>query len=259
MKIFIHGNSGSPSNFKSVAEKDDVLLTIPGHEGVKAPLNCDLISLGKIIGEEISSYISPNSPYQIVAHSLGSNVAVHAIDYLRSSGLKLPEKLIIIAGPLLTKLDNLGKLFLSESSGVIFSELNPLRESLERAIILNNLKNDGLNQFIDGFKNTEPNFRVRFIESVGRGQFLNELEIIKEEGIPTHFILGSNDPFIDKENLFNQASSIPLSKFTLLEGLAHYPHLENPSLLKKTLLALNQDISHHNNIVRNDAFNEKGI
>jgi|GEM_PF-4182457 len=258
LRIFIHGNSGTPSNFKNIAEREDILLTIAGHGGSKAPAKCDLINLGRLLGEEISGLTVSDIPYQIIAHSLGCNVTVHAIKHLLDTGKSLPEKLTFIAGPLLTKVEQLGELFSSEHSGSIFTQLNPLRKSLERAIILNNLKNDSVNQFIEGFKITDPNFRVRFIDSVSKGEFLNELEIIKEQTIPTYFLLGSKDPFINKENLFEQASQVENINFFLLEGLAHYPHLENPSLLKKTLLALEQEPFHHYKLEVNGKLMEQG-
>ncbi|MCF8059283.1 MAG: alpha/beta hydrolase [Bacteriovoracaceae bacterium] len=253
LNIFIHGNSGSPSNFQNIADRGDLMLTIPGHQGQEAPFACDLISLGQILGDEIRSHLPINTPYQLVAHSLGCNISVHAINFLKESGFNLPEKLILIAGPLLTTLNNLGSLFSSEPSGVIFTESNPLKVHIERAIILNNLKNIGLNQFIDGFKNTDPNFRERFIGSIGKGEFLNELEVLEKQGIPTHFLLGSKDPFINRENFIKQASQSPNFRFTLLEGLAHYPHLENPKLVKKTLLALNKETFHHQNLKTTDS------
>jgi len=265
--FFIHGNSFSKDifqyqllNSKLFINFRLIALDLPGHgqsdfaklesvEGLLAPYSLPFYA--SILYEFILKFSFPsNSSYLLCGHSLGGHIV---LEYLGLQQKKQARKRtnhdlqckgsILIGTPPIRSLEEMNLAFLPNPNlTVAFKELVSLKEIKEfidscffRKDILENWQ---LENFYNCFLKTDPRSRSLLLDSLTRGDFLNEIDIIQEGHSSHYFICGENDPFINLD--FLKKNTGKNSTFIPLIHSGHIPHYESSEIFNELFFVICQ-------------------
>jgi pimeloyl-ACP methyl ester carboxylesterase len=237
--IFIHGNSGSPKDWRFLCDALD--LSIGTHfinlKGNPGNLGQDY-SLQALCEDSINQIKSLNlKEYYIVAHSLGAHVAFQISNQLKNSCRAIFS---FGAPPLSFKPvgNNLAP-FLENESTAIFSSEGVDIKLLQKTYLQNfSGQNLSFESFSQNFSQTDGRFRKQVFASVMAGEFNDEINTLNEFSGTVFFCLCPKDPIID-QNYVEEAARM-ITKATVLkpknmENQKHYPHIEAPGLMAELI------------------------
>lgn len=225
--VFIHGNSLSSKTFSEQFNgiKNIPLLAIdlPGHGLSEKALNAD--NTYSILGYiDVLKHILTElqiTDFILAGHSLGGHIVLEASEEL--NGLK---GLLLSGSPPLGMPPEMDKAFLPNPAiPFLFqeqlseNELNLLCEAFTDVENKEKIKNEI--QIADG------NTRSYLAASFAKGQFKNEIEIIKNLNVPVAIIQGEKDSFISKQYL--SELTIPTlwkNEIQMIKNARHCPQME---------------------------------
>lgn len=234
--VFIHGNSLSSKTFTEQFNgiKNIRLLAIdlPGHGMSEKALSADKTYsiLGYIDVLKQVLYELQITDFILAGHSLGGHIALEASEEL--SGLK---GLVLFGSPPLGMPPEMDKAFLPNPAiPFLFqeqlseNEINLLCEALTDIENKEKIKNEM--QIADG------NTRSFLAASFAKGQFKNEIELIKYLRVPVAIIQGENDSLISKQYL-NELTIPTLWKkeIQIIKNARHCPQMEQANEFNKMI------------------------
>ena len=240
--VLIHGITGRSAQWQPVVEN------LAAHRTVLAP---DLLGHGesaKPRGDySLGAYASGvrdivvalgHDRATVVGHSLGGGIAMQFAYQFP----ELCERLVLVSsGGLGREVHPLLRASTLPGSEVVLPLLTHARvlaagEAISRAIGLLKLRaGTDLAEFASGYASLgDAEARAAFIATMravldAGGQRVSALDrLYLAEVMPTLIVWGSRDPIIPPEHGRAAHEAMPGSRFELLEGLGHFPHLERP-------------------------------
>lgn len=237
--VFIHGNSLNALTFKKQFEnlKDIpmVAIDLPGHGLSEHSENFENIyclpgyisALKKIIEElELQNYI-------LIGHSLGGHIAIEALEVLNDV-----KGLMVFGTPPIGIPPAMDKMYLPNplmahffSKEISETDANLLSNELvyNNPTIAAELKNYILQ--------TDGNARINLGASIGKGQFKNEIEIVKALKIPIAILHGEKDSLVNLNYIKElYLSGLCKSETITMPNIGHTPQIENSELFNKYVL-----------------------
>ncbi|MDP1725320.1 MAG: alpha/beta hydrolase [Bacteroidota bacterium] len=234
--VFIHGNSLSAKTFSEqfngIKNIPLLALDLPGHGLSEKALSAD--KTYSILGyiEVLKHVISELqlTDFILVGHSLGGHIVLEASEEL--DGLK---GLVLFGSPPLGMPPEMDKAFLPNPAiPFLFkeqlseNEINLLCEALTDIEHKEKIKNEI--QIADG------DTRSFLAASFAKGQFKNEIELIKNLSVPVAIIYGENDSLISKQYL--SELTIPTlwkKEIHLIKNARHSPQMEQANEFNKLI------------------------
>jgi pimeloyl-ACP methyl ester carboxylesterase len=240
--VLIHGITGRSAQWQPVVEN------LAAHRTVLAP---DLLGHGdsaKPRGDySLGAYASGvrdmvvglgHDRATVVGHSLGGGIAMQFAYQFP----ELCERLVLVSsGGLGRDVHPLLRASTLPGSEMVLPLLAHARvlaagEAISRAIGLLKLRaGTDLAEFASGYASLgDAEARAAFIATMravldSGGQRVSALDrLYLAEVMPTLIVWGSRDPIIPPEHGRAAHEAMPGSRFELLEGLGHFPHLERP-------------------------------
>lgn len=226
--ILIHGNSYSHQSFNSLLtnlamQKCYTMLAIdlPGH-GLNSRWskeNYDIEKIAQYLSEEIKKHLPDIKVFEILGHSLGGHIAVALSKIVPTSTLHLlqcsPEN----------SLEKILSHFKPHQEGqILFSDSGSDAELRKLSQILFHEKM-GQESFVVNYKNTDPNFRSGFAESLAHHPPSNEITHIVQNKIKTNLYICMADKFLKSDQIVNNYVGMPINTYAIPD-LGHYGHYE---------------------------------
>jgi pimeloyl-ACP methyl ester carboxylesterase len=161
------------------------------------------------------------SSAHLIGYSLGANVGLYV-------AVNHPEKVVTLT--------TIGTSGFCDPTGV---------EEFEPEWLIENGKQDMINQMIERHNEAHKgNWQEHMRQSAQDWRLYPQLskEQISSIQCPTLLITGEHDPFVGEAKIINLASLIKGSKYLVVPGGSHRPHMvrENPTLVNDTILELIQ-------------------
>lgn len=104
-----------------------------------------------------------------------------------------------------------------------------------------NAASDTIDLLVNQHQKTAAGFRPGFIHSVMQGDFSDEIELLKQSGLPVLVIFGKQDSFSMIHYLDEIGLNIWCNEIRLIEDCGHFIPAESPEALIKLLHAYLQD------------------
>jgi pimeloyl-ACP methyl ester carboxylesterase len=246
--LFLHNNSGSSDWFRPILV--DALIEryrclavdFPGHgasppsprpaEDYSVPALADLLA---VLTERVVS-----GPCVIVGHSLGGHVAAAALPKLRNVA-----GLFLISAPPINA-SSMGAAFLPDpSQGAIFagSLADAGVDQFATALLGVGRVSDSLSALVrDSIRKTDVSFRPTLLASIMAGRLADERAHIESTRVPTCFVFGKNDPFLQTSYFGGLSLATPFAGGRhCFESSGHCPHLDSPQQVSGLLQQFLQD------------------
>ncbi|MET0392681.1 MAG: alpha/beta hydrolase [Chitinophagaceae bacterium] len=235
--IFVHGNSQSQHTWDRVVDvpilRDKYALTtvdLPGHGASFRSNEPSKDYSLKGLAQHLVAFLSnwKAGGYLLVATSLGTNVVAESIPFLMDC-LGVFLLCPCISGEAFTAADvlqpnpNLGASFLAHPTGEqLDAALNDLTYERDSNIIAENKK---------WFMDTDPAFREAVSQSVANQDWTDEIQNLKDAGIPVAVVSGAADQLTFPAYLAN--SSLPKwrNEVILVPQAGHCLQMEKPGLV----------------------------
>lgn len=232
--IFCHGNSSGSSAFEAVVKalKGSVRtigFDLYGHgsSSIRDISQCSMKGYSSLLVDFIKKMRLES--YCIVGHSLGGHVAIEAAPSL--PGLKA---LVCISSPPFNS-NSIGMAFKDATNGLIFksslekSEVDLLAQTFVNRDVVTPTE---YMKVITNIMATKDGVRSAIGSSVAAGQYLDEVQIINEIGVPVTFIQGQDDKFINTEYYRNIGGDTGKRRCVFyVKDSFHSPHIESPELV----------------------------
>lgn len=239
--VFVHGNSMSSNiwikQFESTLSDSHhlVALDLPGcgssGHSQQPQHDYQLLHMGDAILSVID-HLKLQS-YFLVGHSLGGNVIFQRMN--KFTGCR---GVLTIGTPPVSIPPELGNMFLPNPNiGALFQE-NNTEEAID-ALISDFFLTREIPVFVKAdHRATDTLLRKTIADAVSKGDFLDEIAMLKDCGIPVAFICGKEEKVINNA-YFNALtfSSLWRNEAILIERSAHCPQWENAEVFNELLTA----------------------
>lgn len=232
--LCLHGNSLSAESYAGLAsELSDEYRVIQvdflGHGRSQWPSNVvheyTFAGCSALIGS-VAEWLGL-SDFVVVGHSLGGHAAIEAI-----SGLVFLHALILISAPPFNSTVAPRVFRPDPTEGLLFKgTLNDIeiRMLADALVSRKGELGDQGHLTTHWVREVDPRFRPALGKSLGRGEFLDEVQILRRCSSPVLSIGGASDPFIDWEAV--RAARLLDRPAVLVEGAGHSPHVEFPRVV----------------------------
>jgi len=230
--IFVHGNSQSPAiwqhqlNATELRHFNLVTIVLPGHGQSPRMKNYSITKITGMLVEKINK----EQDYILVGHSLGGHFCIEALPKLNNC-----LGLLLCGTPPLKKPLNIDEAFNNDERMALLFQGN-----------LNNGELDDLANFISSaedntlikslIRQSDGKFRNDLGIAVGKGELLDEVDILTMTKLPIAFVLGELDGLINKLYMENIVMDIDKNiRIHSVSKSGHSPHFENPAAFNKIL------------------------
>jgi pimeloyl-ACP methyl ester carboxylesterase len=234
--LFLHGNSLSSETFreqfntKELKEYQLMALDFPGHGKSEASNEPEKHYSLKGLAHLVADFVTALNLEEVVlaGHSLGGHVAIEAIPLI-----SILKGVVVWGTPPVNIPFDITEIYLPNPVGAYLNIPNPTVEQLDQLI---NLLSTTKRQLLkDEFLKSDPHFRLHFPQSVGKGDFEDEVQIIKESDIPVLIMQGENEP-IANGTYIDSLKDIPNLSIQKIPGAGHSFHLDMASVFNEKLL-----------------------
>jgi pimeloyl-ACP methyl ester carboxylesterase len=202
--FFFHGNCNSAdlwTNQLSNNSLDDyrlIAFDLPAHgkSGIPRDITkCNLLWLAEIMSKCVTE-LSKDQPYILCGHSLGGNIVAEML----ATGIS-PSGLVLIGsnfvGEGITPSDIISDALVSEVLYTNTASLQDIQIYLKRASIARNQTNQDL--LLKNYLQVDSGFREAFPASVARGDYSDEINLIKCFNKPILLVFGGMDTICSKK------------------------------------------------------------
>jgi pimeloyl-ACP methyl ester carboxylesterase len=233
--LYIHGNSHNKEAFRScvssslLSDYRHIALDLPGH-GQSAPLARYSLP---IFAEVIQAFVHSLQlkDFILVGHSLGGHVALQLTKLLR------PQGLFIFGTPPAQNPLPADAFLPHPQFGCLFQSA-PERAEVVRLFSSLQYGEAGLQQVIDAYWDTDPQFRSVFPLSVAAGDYEDELRILRTTEVPVHMLVCIDDLAVNADYIHRMAQDChnPLVTTSTIHA-GHAPQIQHPQLFNLALAA----------------------
>ncbi|WP_039129948.1 alpha/beta fold hydrolase [Flavihumibacter sp. ZG627] len=242
--FFVHGNSSSANIFNPVFESDLfdnyhlVAVDLPGH-GNSPSWDQSHYSL-TAMAYELAQLIRnqwPQKPLCMVGFSLGTNIVAEMLAHIKAAGIVLVSPSVLGSergvNDVMNNAINVIPLFSDETST---TEVRNFFTACSH-----NAGSDTLDDLVNQHQKTAAGFRPGFIHSVMQGDFSDEIQLLKQSGLPILVIFGKQDSFSMIHYLDEIGLNVWRNEIQLIDDCGHFIPAESPEALIKLL----HDYLHH--------------
>lgn len=213
--VCIHGNSQAPEVFKDLEVEgcQKILITLPGHGGRKVGSAKSFLEMVDAVYHEVKAI----PDMVIVGLSLGGHVAHHLLDELN------PEAFFSIAAPPLSDMDSITKAF-SPHPFLPYLFQNHMSDMMAGELARSMLqdRHPRVPDLTKMILETSPDIRGLIGASITRGEFKNEVELIRKYRGKKIFVYPTKDNFVSERYV----KSLNLGPVKDIEG-AHVLTMDN--------------------------------
>lgn len=237
--FYIHGNSLSAATFekqlnsKELSEYRMIALDLPGCGQSEKLNHYSLQKLSELLVEfilklELKSII-------LVGHSLGGDLSIQILEELG----EIKGSFIFGSSPAKIPIQ-LSEMFLPNEAANLALNATLTREEVRSLASNFSFKGKLLEQQI---ASTDGNFRTGIAASIFSQEYKDEVEIINATEKPIAFVVGENDPLINKEFLKTISfKSLYKNKLMIIKGGSHSPQIDNLEAFNNLLQAFAQSV-----------------
>lgn len=235
--IFIHGNSLSAATFKHQFNELKLPLLafdLPGHgESTRFENYEKIYSLPGYINalKDIINHLEIKE-FILAGHSLGGHIAIESLNTIDGT-----KGVMIFGTPPIGIPPEMDKMFYP----------NPVLGNLYTPDITEEEALNLTNEFVHNNKeiasqlakmvlSTDGNCRSNLGASIGKGEFLNEKEIVENSALPFAILHGENEKLIQWDYINSlQVKNLWSGKKHLISNCGHSPQLEKPQVFNELL------------------------
>lgn len=238
--FFFHGNCNSAdlwvNQFSGAALKDYRLIAfdLPAHGESGIPedtAKCSLIGLGEIMSKCVIE-ISEGQPYMLCGLSLGGNIIAEMLATAVN-----PSALVFIGsnfpGEDIAPTDIISDALVSEVLYTNSAPLENIQLYLQRASIAKNQNNQGL--LLESYLKVNPKFREAFPASIARGDYSDEIVLIKNFKKPILAVFGAMDTICSTELMSWISAVVWGETIYIIENAGHLAVLDQPEKVNNLL------------------------
>lgn len=235
--IFLHGNSHSHKSFKKQASspllKDFrlIFLDLPGHGDSGTLDEYSVLAIAEMVSEFIK--IKKLENFALVGHSLGGHIAIHSLQFTNPMGL-------FISGtpPLQKPFDP--SAFMPNANAAALFQASSTSADIENLMNELNYTGEEKIQAVKDYLKTDSVFRGTIFNSIPTGNYLDEVELLKNYKGELHILIPTRDTLINNkyitDALAGKKSGI---EFSFIEA-GHNPHEELSETFNSTLYGFSQ-------------------
>ena len=241
--IFVHGNSLTKSVFQNQLNDEKlnefrlISIDLPGHGG--SVHDDELYNPPKLI-EIIKDFVKSKNLKKVVlvGHSLGGNLALEAIPEF--------EELVgvfVFGTPPLSFPPDIGAAFLPHAATPFLFAGELEDDQVETVLSAFTLeRSEELKVMI---LQTDPNFRLGVLASIGAGQTTDEVAIIASSNVPIAIALGDADALVNRGYILNlDASKFWGNTLHLIKNSGHSPQWEQAEEFNALLYAFVAEVNN---------------
>lgn len=200
--------------------------------------NYTLLGLAKIIYNAIEQ-LYHNRPFIVAGISLGTNVLAEMLAFPL-----LPQG-IILTGPSIfginCKVENIAKP--GTHVGVVFVD-NSVDEDIiaysKEVMLLPNEKN--IEMFVNDYRKVQAPFRSALAASIMRGDYNDEVGLIKKADIPSLIVFGEDELVVNNSYLNNEQLPLWNNRIYKINGASHFPNIDKPAEYNDLLRTFADDV-----------------
>lgn len=234
--LFLHGNSLSSETFreqfniKELKEYQLIALDFPGHGKSSAPNKPEKYYSLKGLAQMVAEFISELELEEVVlaGHSLGGHVAIETIPLIPNL-----KGLVVWGTPPVKKPFDIAEIYLPNPVAGYLNLQELDTEQLDSLMEL--FSSHHQNLLKREYLKSDPNFRLHFPQSVGRGDFEDEIQIIRKSGIHVLIMQGENEP-IANGTYIDTLKDIPNLSIQKIPGAGHSFHLDMADVFNEKLV-----------------------
>ncbi len=248
--VYIHGNSMSAEAFRGVwsapglTNVRQIALNLPGHGGSGWLPKYSLEIFADIV-HVFAKALGLRAPH-LVGNSLGGHICVQVMERLR------PSSVFLFGNPPAGKPLSAAAFLPCQATPLLFSsgpdsdaELAPLWEALGYTA-------PQAQEACGWYRETDPAFRQMMLESVGRGEYTDELAILSQPAAPTTFLICERDPIVSNAYIWRTLAELHPSIATVSLDVGHVPQVEEPAHFSQVLT---NHLHRHGTIATTEATN----
>lgn len=233
--FLVHGNSNSSALWKKqvvsplLCDYRIITIDLPGHGG--SVLHGDpaevfsVKAFGALLAEVVRA-LEPDRPWAIAGFSLGGNVVAEMLAHDVSPGAVI----LVGAGLVGSGIDSNRYTMVPVVDEVLFAGREASDEAVDRYLELACFSEDiaDIQELKRDFYATAPEFRRAFTRSVARGEFSDEVKLMKELRVPVLGVFGADDMVISSGMLDDTGIGLWKGGVQVIEAASHTVMLDRP-------------------------------
>lgn len=244
--FFLHGNSCSLNYWRKQIQSPLfstyrlVAFDLPGHgkSGMPPDGECSLIGLAKIMVRAILQ-IADSKPFIVIGVSLATNMVAEM----------LYEKFypvgIVLAGPCLVNEHYTVEKLVKPGTHVhvVFTEDAPAHEVHNYALETSLSRDEwDIKCFEDDYFSTQSRFRCLLAKSIGDKVYRDEIEIFRQQRVPTLAVMGADERIVYPDYLDD--ADLPFWNDTIykIDGASHLVNIDQPERFNSLFCAFLKDV-----------------
>ncbi len=241
--VFVHGNSSSSLTWRKqfsdalLGKYRLVAIDLPGHgasDGIpdqKAGSN--LKTLAAVLIDALTA-LNLNSEVVVAGVSLGTNVVAEMVSAgFRPAGLFLAGPCVVGEGYGLDKVTLPGA-----DPTAIFSDGVPdeiVRKYAQETSVSQDPED--LEIFLKDYRRTQPLFRTHFFESLGLETYSDEVDALRQSGIPLGIVFGADERVVDPDYLNGAFDKLWNNTIYKIPGASHLVNVDQSVVFNRLLAA----------------------
>lgn len=248
--LFLHGNSFSSQVFTHQLSADYakfhrlVAFDFPGHgrssDALNPAVDYSLPAYAKAM-EEIISALEIERPV-VVGESLGGHVALEAA----ARGVQFSGIMITGTPPVGYDPEAMGKAF-HQTPILALSFQEELSEEEAKLYAGHGIANPvaETDTFLSDVIRTDGNVRTHLGESLGQGQFADEVSLVRDMDIPLSVVIGEADPYINIDYLRSlNYRNLWRNEVQIVPDCGHAPFWEQPETFNEMLMGFVTELNN---------------
>lgn len=241
MIFFIHGNSCSSRMWAKQLHSE--LLTnyrliafdLPGHGKSSASENpledYSPIGTAKILSSAVSK-LAGKAPCILVGFSYGTNLVAEMLEYDVA-----PLGIVLMGACVIGQNFGLEKAFAQRTTPSIFS-YNETEVGLVESFFLESMNagnEKDLQNAIEDYLSANPVFKPTIFRTAGEGKITDEIQNLKNLGIPVCLIFGKTDRLVNIDYLDESPFSIWTNSVYKLPGAGHWVNIDDAAKVNQLI------------------------
>lgn len=237
--IFIHGNSHAKNSFDSQLNNQLfknfrlIALDLPGHGESDKASEYSLPLFSSVLNELINK-LSLKS-FILVGHSLGGHVALHALNFLKPSGL------FLYGTPMLKRPIDFSIFLPNEKAAALSKEVSDDYE-IEQLLSEFNYEGDEREKAKSNFLKTDPKVRTEILVSVANENYSDECVLLGKFEGKIKVLVSRNETLVNNKYIEQVLSDLEKNKVICTIDGGHSPHVQKSEDFNSLLFGFANDV-----------------